>query len=139
MSRQTSKLIAKKLCLDKRQRVTTENEKNLTIQLRQRKFMLRQGFSVGCQHQEKFITTNETGRRHKLCRDKGSSVTTLIIASWKILLRQKKSFRERPLSLQGNVCRETEQINICRNKKMYVATLKEEETLVTTDKRGRDM
>ena len=70
MSRQTSKLKAKELCRDKRQRVTTENGKNLTIQLRQRKFMLRQGFLVGCQHQEKFvrdkeasIATNETGRR----------------------------------------------------------------------------
>ena len=101
--------------------------------------MLRQGFSAGCQHQEKFVTTNETGRRQKLCCDKGSSVTTLIIATWKSLLRQKKRFRERPLSRQGNICRDTEQRNICHDKKMYLAMLKEEETLVATDKRGHDM
>ena len=30
------------------------------------------------------------------------------------------------------------QRDFCRDKVMYVATLKEEETLVVTDKRGRD-
>ena len=44
VSQQTSKLIAKELCRDKRQRVAIENGKNLTIQLRQRKFMLRKVF-----------------------------------------------------------------------------------------------
>ena len=146
MSRQTSKLIENELYRDKRQRVATENGKNLTIQLRQRKFMLRQGFSAGCQHQEKKfrdkeapVAINETGRRQKLCCHKGSSITTLIIATWKSLLRQKKSFRERPMSQQGNVCHNTEQRNICRDKKLYVAKLKKEETLVAIDKRGRDM
>ena len=85
------------------------------------------------------IATNETSRKHKFCRDKGSSITTLIIATWKSLLRQKKSFRERPLSRQGNVCRDTERRSIYRDKVMYVATLKEKETLVATDKQGRDM
>ena len=41
VSGQTPKKIAKELCRDKRQRVETENGNNLTIQLRQRKFMLR--------------------------------------------------------------------------------------------------
>ena len=67
------------------------------------------------------------------------SMFALIIATWKSLLRQKKSFKERPLSLQGNVCRDTEKRNIYRDKVMYVATLKEEEMLVATDKQGRDM
>ena len=71
--------------------------------------------------------------------DKGYSITTLIIATWKSLLRQKTSLRERPLSRQGNVCRNTERRNICREKVMYVTTLKEEETLVVTNKQGRDM
>ena len=123
----------------KNKRFATENGKNLTIQPRPRKFMLQQGFSIGCQHQEEFVATNETGRKHKYCHDKGSSVTTLIIATWKILLRQKKSFRERPLSRQGNVCHDTERRSICRDKVMYVVTPKEEETLVATDKQGRDM
>ena len=57
--RQTSKLIVKELCRDKRQCVAPKNGKNLTSQLRQRKFMLQQGFSVGCQHQEEFFTTNK--------------------------------------------------------------------------------
>ena len=55
MSQQTSKLIEKELCHDKRQCVATENGKNLKIQLRQRKFMLRQGFSLRCQPQEEFV------------------------------------------------------------------------------------
>ena len=83
--------------------------------------------------------TNETDKKHKFCCDKGSFVTTLIITTWKSLLRQKKSFREIPLSRQGNVYRDTERRNIYRDKVMYVATLKEEKTLVATDKQGRDM
>ena len=91
-----------------------------------------------CCDKEAPVATNETGRKHKLCHDKGSSVTTLIIATWKSLLRQKKSCRERPLSQKGNVCRDTERkIYICRDKVMYVMT-NEEETLVATDKQGRD-
>ena len=84
-------------------------------------------------------STNETGRKQNFYRGKGSSVTTLIIAIWKRLLRQKKNFKERPLSRQGNVCRDIERRSICHEKMMYVATLKEEETLVGTDKQGRDM
>ena len=83
-----------------------------------------------CRDKEAHVATNETGKRQKFCHDKGSSVTTLIIAIWKSLLRQKKSFRERPLSQQGNVC---------RDKVMYVVTLKKEEMLVVTDKQGRNM
>ena len=64
---------------------------------------------------------------------------TMIIAIWKSLLREKKSFRERPLSRKDNVCRDTKRRNICCDKVMYVTTLKEEETLVATVKQGRDM
>ena len=92
-----------------------------------------------CRDKEALVAINETGKKQKFCHDKGSFVTTLIIATWKIWLRQKKSFRERPLSRQGNVCRDIERRSICRDKVMYVATLKEEETLVATDKQGRDM
>ena len=92
-----------------------------------------------CHDKEAPVSRNETSIKKKLCRDKGSFVTTLIIATWKKLLRQKKIFIERPLSRQGNVCRDTERRNICRDKVMYVATLKEEETLVAIDKQGRDM
>ena len=92
-----------------------------------------------CLDKEAHIATNEIGRKHKFCRDKGSFVMTLIIATWKSLLRQKKSFRERPFSQQSNVCRDTERRSIYRDKVMYVTTPKEEETLVVTDKQGRDM
>ena len=101
--------------------------------------MLRQGFSAGCQHQEEFVATNEIDKKHKFYRDNGSFVMTLINTTCKSLLRQKKSFRERPLSRQGNVCHYTERRNICRDTVMYVATLKEEETLVVTNKQGYDM
>ena len=42
--------IEDELCRDKRQRVVIEHGKNVTSQLRQRKIMLRQGFSARCQH-----------------------------------------------------------------------------------------
>ena len=52
------------------QRVAIENGKNLTIQPRQRNFLLRQGFLPGCQHREEFIVTkkllsitNQIGRK----------------------------------------------------------------------------
>ena len=91
-----------------------------------------------CRDKEAPVATNETSRKQKLCHNKGSSVTTLIIATWKSLLRQKKSFRERPLSRQGNVCCETERKKyICHDKVMYVAK-NEEETMVVTDKQGHD-
>ena len=83
-----------------------------------------------CRDKEAPVATNKTGRKHKFYRDKGSSITTLIITTWKSLLRQKKSFKEGPLSRQGNVCRDTERRSIYREKVMYVATLKQEETLV---------
>ena len=75
MSRQTSKQMAKEichdnisfvakglniedeLCRDKRQRVTIEHKKNVRSQLRQRKLMLQQGLSAGCQHQEEPVVT----------------------------------------------------------------------------------
>ena len=92
-----------------------------------------------CRDKEAPVVTNEIGRKQNFYRGKGSSVTTLIIATWKSLLRQKTNFKERPLSRQGNVCRDIERRSICRDKMMYVATLKEEETLVAIDKQGRDM
>ena len=49
--------IEDELCRDTRQRVATEHENNVTSQLRQRKIMLRQGLSVGCQHQEEPVAT----------------------------------------------------------------------------------
>ena len=64
---------------------------------------------------------------------------TLIIATWKSLLRQKNSFSERPLSRQGNVYHYTERRSICPDKVMCVTTMKEEETLVAIDKQGRNM
>ena len=55
--------IKEELCYNKRQCVAIEHGKNVTSQLRQRKIMLRQGLSVGCQHQEESV-------RHKSsCRD----------------------------------------------------------------------
>ena len=75
-----------------------------------------------CCEKEAPVATNETGRKHKFCRNKGSYVTTLIIATWESLLRQKNRFKERSLLRQGNVCRDTERRSICRDKVMYVAT-----------------
>ena len=92
-----------------------------------------------CHDREAPVVTNEAGRKRKFCRDKGSSVMTLIIATWKSLLRQKKGFRERPLPRQGNVCRNTEIRSICCNKVMYIVMPKEEENVVMIDKQGSDM
>ena len=61
-----------------------------------------------CRDKEAPVATNETGRKQNFYHDKGSSVMTLISGTWKSLLRQKKSFTERPLSRQGNVCHDVE-------------------------------
>ena len=75
-----------------------------------------------CCEKEAPIAINETSKKHKLCLNKGSYVTTLIIATWESLLRQKNSFKEISLLRQGNVCRDTEIRSTCRDKVMYVAT-----------------
>ena len=49
--------IEEKLCREKRQRVAIEHGKNVTSQLRQRKIMLQQGLSAGCQHQDEPVAT----------------------------------------------------------------------------------
>ena len=64
VSQQTSKLLAKELCRDKRQCVAIENGKNMTIQLRQRKFMLRQSF-----FQQDVNTRKNLSRQSSSCRD----------------------------------------------------------------------
>ena len=57
-------------------------------QLRQTKFMLRQGFSAGCQHQEEFVATK------------------------KLLSRQMKQAEIRNLSRQGIFCHDTYHCNM---------------------------
>ena len=53
------------------------------------------------------VATLETGRKQKFCCDKVSYVATLIIATWKSLLRQKEYAEEIPLSQQENLCCDT--------------------------------
>ena len=67
------------LCRDKRQLVATDNEKNMTNQLRHREFMLRQDFQ------------QVVNIRQDLCRD-------IDYFNMKKLLGQKKSFKERIFS-----------------------------------------
>ena len=62
-----------------------------------------------CPDEEAPVTKNEIGKKHKFYHDKGSSITTLIIETWKSLLRKEKKFKEKPLSRKGNVCRDTEE------------------------------
>ena len=47
-----------------------------------------------CRNKEAPVTTNETGKKYNFYHDKGSSAMTLIIATWKSLLIQKKNFRK---------------------------------------------
>ena len=143
VSRQTSKLIAKELCRDRKWEESNNSAETKKVYVATRFFSRMSTPERICRYKEAPLATNETGKKHKFCCDKESSITTLIIARWKSLLRQKKSFKERPLSRQDNVCRvscrDTERRNICRDKVMSVATLKEEETLVGTDKQVRDV
>ena len=50
-----------------------------------------------------------------------------------------EDLQRKNLSRQANVCRDIKRISICRDKVMYVTSLKEEETLVVTDKQSRNM
>ena len=88
MSRQTSKLIARELCRDKRNCVAIENGNNLTKIAETKKVYVAMRFfsrmsTPGriCCDKEAPIVTNETGRRQKLCCNKGSSVMTHIIST----------------------------------------------------------
>ena len=74
MSQHKGLNIEEELCGDKRQRVATKHGKNVTSQLRQRKIILRQSLSTGCQHQEEHVATLKTRRDQKFCRDKLSYV-----------------------------------------------------------------
>ena len=84
MSRQTSKLIEKET-------VTTKNGKNMTIQPRQRKFMLRQSFSAGCQHQEEFVATKKLLSSQMKQEESRNSVATRDLLSQHILLQHEKA------------------------------------------------
>ena len=86
--RQTSKLIARELYRDKRQCVAIENGKNLTKMVETKKVYVATRFfsrmsTPGriCRDKEAPVATNETGKRQKLCCDKGSFVTRQIIAT----------------------------------------------------------
>ena len=70
MTRQTSKLIAKELCRDKRQCFMIENGKNLTKTAKTKKVYITTRFFSKmstleriCCDKEAPVTTNETGRR----------------------------------------------------------------------------
>ena len=81
MSQHKGLNLEEELCRDKIQRVTTEHEKNVTSQLRQREIILRQGFFCWmsklegtCRDIKAPVTTLETGRKQRLCHDKVSYV-----------------------------------------------------------------
>ena len=78
--------IKEELCRDKRQRVMTEHEKNVTNQLRQRKIMLRQGFLCWmskpggtCRDPRNRKKAEILSRQGILCRDKKVKSNTGII------------------------------------------------------------
>ena len=55
------------------------------------------------------------------------------------LVKTEEELQRKTSLATRNVCRDTERRSIYRDKVMYVATSKEEETLVETDKQGHDM
>ena len=88
MSQQTFKLIAKEFCQDKRQCVAKKKWEESENSAETKKVYVATRFfrrmsTLGriCSDKEAPIATNETGRKHKLCRDKASSVMTQIIAT----------------------------------------------------------
>ena len=86
MLRQTSKLIAKELCHDKRQYKKWEESDKKTAETKKvyvatRFFSRMSTLGRICYDKEAPVVTNETGRKHKLCRDKASSVMTQIITT----------------------------------------------------------
>ena len=81
-----------------------------------------------------------------MCRDKKWEESNNSVETKKVYVATRFFSR---MSTLGRICREKEapvttnetgiKQKLCRDKVMYVATLKEEETLVATDKQGRDM
>ena len=129
----------KGLNIDRKWEESKKSTETKKVYVATRSFMMILTLGRIYRDKEAPVTTNEIGRKQNFCRDKGTSVTIVIIATWKSLLRQKKNFKEIPLSQQGNVCRDTERRSIRRDKMMYVETLKEEETLIAIYKQCRDM
>ena len=91
--------------------------------------MLRQGFSARCQHQEEFVATKKLPSRHMKQAESINSFATRDLLSRHKLLQHEKAGCDRGRASEKD---------FCRDKVMYVATLKEEETLVATDKQGHD-
>ena len=114
-----------KLCRDKRQHVTTEHEKNVTSQMRQREIMLQQGFL--CWMSKPGGTCRDTRRRKKaeilsrqgiLCRDKK------LKSNIGRILRQKISCRDTDYCTLEVLLRQCMK-KFCHGKVMNVATLKD--------------
>ena len=83
-----------------------------TKQLRQRKFMLQQGFSVGCQHHEEFfVTKNLLSLQMKQAESRNSVATRNLLShtdycNMKKLIETKEELQRRLLWRQGDVCRD---------------------------------
>ena len=78
--------------------------------------------------------------RQNLCRDRIPFCCDTDYCNIENVVETEEELRKkRPLSRQGNVCHDTERRSFCHDKVIYVATLKEEETLVMTDKQSCDI
>ena len=81
MSQQTSNLIAKELCRDRKLEESDNSVETKKVYVATRFFSRMSTPGRICRNKEAHVATNETGKKHKFYRDKGSSVTTHIIAT----------------------------------------------------------
>ena len=82
-------MLIDELYRNKRQRVETKNWKNITSQLRQRKFMLRQ-FLAGCQNKEEIVTTKKLLSLQMKQEEGRNSVATKYLLSRQEIKEQYK-------------------------------------------------
>ena len=76
----------------------------MTIQLRQRKFMLRQGFSAECQHQEEFVVTKKLlSRQMKQVERRNSVATRDLLLRHRLLQHEKLVETEEELQRNTSV------------------------------------
>ena len=98
----------KKVCCDRKWEESEHSAETKKVYVAKKIFSRMSTPGIICRDKEAPVVTNETGKKQKFCHDKASSVTTRIIATSKRWLRQRKSFREKLMSQQGDVCRDTE-------------------------------
>ena len=80
----------KTACRDRKWEESKNSDETKKVYVATRFFSMTSTLGRNCRDQEALVATNETGIKQKFCRDKGSSVSTLIIVIKKKLVHTEE-------------------------------------------------